>query len=253
LGYINLPPSLQSLFAKINERLQKLETARRFTMPSTTTDFSSATGRNGDIWLNTTSNTPKYLDATGAVATFGGGGSSVITGNVKRPLTGYYYSTYNYDTLNSSNVGCLVNNLYAIPFMITETKTATSLSVNVIGTAAGGVARLGIYASSATEDYPNALLLDAGTISHATTGLKTVTISQTLTGGTLYWLVVVSTTGLLQTFGGSYYNATPFMPQDPNVGYVLKSWKQSGVSTLPATFTATKSNQYDAPLIFVGF
>jgi hypothetical protein len=252
LGYINLPPSLQSLFAKINERLAKLETARRFTMPSTTSDFSSATGRNGDIWLNTTSNTPKYLDNTGTVATFGGG-SSTITGNVKRPLAGYFYSTYNYDTLNSSNVGSIVNNLYAIPFMLTETKTATSLSVNVVGTTASGVARLGIYSNGATEDYPNALLLDAGTISHATTGVKTVTISQALTGGTLYWLVVVSTTGTLQTLGAAYYNQIPFMPTDTTNGYISKSWKQTGVTTLPATFTATKTLNIDAPLIFVGF
>jgi hypothetical protein len=78
VAYINIPPSLYGFFDKINERLLKLETANRFTAPvvpvlgSAPTITGLATGdptnpRAGDIWLNSTTNTPKYVDATGSV------------------------------------------------------------------------------------------------------------------------------------------------------------------------------------------
>jgi hypothetical protein len=78
MPFINLPPSLQGVFQSIENRLQKLELGRRFTFPNVSVDPSVY--RNGDAWLNTTSNTPKYVDATGAVKTFGGGTVTSIDG-----------------------------------------------------------------------------------------------------------------------------------------------------------------------------
>jgi len=80
LGYINIPPSLQTLFAQINQRLAKLATAKRFTMPNTATDFDNTTARNGDIWLNTGSNVPKYLDVNGNVQVFATGTITSVDG-----------------------------------------------------------------------------------------------------------------------------------------------------------------------------
>lgn len=246
MGYINLPPSLQSLFAKINERLQKLETARRFTMPSTTTDFSSATGRNGDIWLNTTSNTPKYLDATGAVATFGGGSSAVIPPRVK---AGYAYTYLGVDTGGNSFGTAQLNQLNLQPFYLGSTATAKQIAINVFAAAAGGVCRLGIYNNSATEDFPSTLLLDCGAVSTATTGGKTITINQTLTAG-LYWLGYLSTTGAPTLsgmsniagggFGGGAIANTTMMPAFTTASFLGQvnalGWAQIGLSAFPATF-----------------
>jgi hypothetical protein len=251
MAFINLPPTLQGIISGIENRLAKLELGRRFTFPNVSSD--PANPRNGDAWLNTSSNTPKYVDATGAVSTFGGGGSSVITGNVKRPLTGYYYTPYVYDGINITYATTILNTMLAIPFMLTETKTATKIGITVIVPATGGVARLGIYSNSATEDYPNALLLDAGTISHATTGFKQITISQTLTAGTLYWLAVLSTTGNLTSLGANPYSITPFMPVETSAAAFFTDWRQLSVSAFPATFTATKDASTYAPIIFLGF
>jgi len=65
MGYINLPPNLFGIFNDLVQRLQKLETATRFTFPAVTSDPSNP--RKGDAWLNTTTNLAKIVDANGTV------------------------------------------------------------------------------------------------------------------------------------------------------------------------------------------
>jgi len=65
MGFINQPPDLRIIFDSINDRLNKLETAIRFTAPNVATDPTNP--RKGDIWLNTTSNQLKALDNNGIV------------------------------------------------------------------------------------------------------------------------------------------------------------------------------------------
>ena len=66
MPFVNLPASLHSMFATINDRLLKLESAR-FTVPIVATDPSNP--RNGDIWLNSTTNTLKIKDTAGTTRT----------------------------------------------------------------------------------------------------------------------------------------------------------------------------------------
>ena len=65
MAYINQPPDLRSIFADINTRIQKLETATRFTFPAVTSDPTNY--RIGDAWLNSTTNQAKIVDSTGTV------------------------------------------------------------------------------------------------------------------------------------------------------------------------------------------
>ena len=67
MGYLNFPPNLKDMFDDILTRLRKLETAQRFTAPNVAANPSNT--RNGDIWLNTTSNAVNYIDGTGATKT----------------------------------------------------------------------------------------------------------------------------------------------------------------------------------------
>jgi hypothetical protein len=53
------------MFADINNRLNKLETAGRFTFPNVTVDPTYP--RIGDAWLNTTSNQAKIVYSAGTV------------------------------------------------------------------------------------------------------------------------------------------------------------------------------------------
>ena len=258
MAYINLPPSLQSLFSRIEARLLKLETANRFTAPvvpalgSTPTITGLASGdpsnpRVGDIWLNTTSNTPKYVDSTGAVSTFGGGGGTIVV--PPRIKAGYAYTYLGVDTGGNSFGTAQLNQLNLQPFYLGATATAKQIAINVFAAASGGVCRLGIYSNSATEDFPGALLLDCGAVSTATTGGKTITINQTLTAG-LYWLGYLSTTGAPTLngmsniagggFGGGAIANTTMMPAYTTASFNGQvnglGWAQIGLSAVPATF-----------------
>lgn len=78
----------------------------------------------------------------------------------------------------------------------------------------GAVVRLGIYEDNG-ENNPGALLVDAGTVDATTTGVKELTISQTLEPG-LYWLVAVnqgtpSTTPVLRYAASQ---AVPFLTDE---------------------------------------
>jgi len=65
MAYINQPLDLHRMFADINTRLNKLETATRFTFPNVTVDPTYP--RIGDAWLNITTNQAKIVDASGNV------------------------------------------------------------------------------------------------------------------------------------------------------------------------------------------
>lgn len=297
MAYINLPPSLQGLFSKIEARLLKLETANRFTAPvvpalgATPTITGLASGdptnpRVGDIWLNTTSNTAKYVDSVGAVTSLGltatgvtagsytstnltvdtygritaaangsgGGGSTVAI----KPVSGYYYTWLQNDLVSGTTYGASNGEVVAQPFSIGTTATATRIAVNVQSAGpAGSIIRLGIYSNDATTDKPNALLLDAGTVAVSTTGWKAITISQALTAGT-YWLAAIQVAGTSGggfdpvTTGYSFTGQTPYgtvasPSSTPTVGYSM-----TGQTGLPATYTIT-STRLVLPTIWLGF
>ena len=67
MGYINQSPDIFELFKELTDRLDRLETTQRFTLPNVAAD--PANPRKGDAWLNTTSNLAKIVDKNGVVKT----------------------------------------------------------------------------------------------------------------------------------------------------------------------------------------
>lgn len=67
MPYLNFPPNIKDYFDDIFSRLRKLETAQRFTVPVVATDPTNR--RNGDMWINSTTNTLKAVDSTGTIKT----------------------------------------------------------------------------------------------------------------------------------------------------------------------------------------
>jgi hypothetical protein len=144
-----------------------------------------------------------------------------------------FVSGYNYwppnSTLSTGTVS--LNRQYFFPFFVPTTTTFTRLGIYVPTGNASSVARLGIYASDA-NDVPSTLLLDAGTVSRATSGSSVfVTIDQTLTSG-LYWLSIVP-----QGAGTSYhtmdtYRNTQFTPANLSSSLARNEswWIQTGIT-----------------------
>jgi len=67
MGYLNFPPNIKDIFDDIYARIRKLETAQRFSIPVVAVDPTNR--RNGDMWINSTSNTLKVVDSTGTIRT----------------------------------------------------------------------------------------------------------------------------------------------------------------------------------------
>jgi hypothetical protein len=81
--------------------------------------------------------------------------------------------------------------LLFLSFIAPATTTIDRIGIDITGagTAAVSVHRLGIWANS--SNAPGTLLVDAGTVATDSTGFKEITISQSVTVGTRYWLGVV--------------------------------------------------------------
>lgn len=83
-----------------------------------------------------------------------------------------------------------VGELFFIPIYVARTIIYDRIGIQVNIAVAASLARLGIYDPNAAGTAPGALVLDAGTVSTATTGIKEITISQSLTPG-FYFLAIV--------------------------------------------------------------
>jgi len=141
MGFINLPATLQNLFASLETRILKLETATRFTAPNVTTDPSLP--RKGDIVLNTTSNSLKYVDNTGAFIPLGAS-TAVSSVTATAPITSSGGLTPNIALTNVGTAG-------------TYTKVTTDASGRVSSgtTLAAGDIPTGLNRTTFTGDGTN--------------------------------------------------------------------------------------------------
>jgi hypothetical protein len=179
---INQPPDFRQIFADLESRLRKLETAVRFTSPNVTTDPTLA--RTGDIWYNTATNTLKALLTTTvtlvttgvantftALQTFAAGltvssgnltatavtsnlgvtntstlgvtGNATINGNITGQVSGATVITMANDANGSIEIG-KVDGTATTPFIDFHAgATATDFDVRVIASGGTGVAGAG--------------------------------------------------------------------------------------------------------------
>lgn len=115
-----------------------------------------------------------FRHLAGAKAVFGDG-----------PASGLYISQdYGVAGTLTFSSGSIV----AVPFLIPWNVTVDRIGIEVV-TLASGTARLGIYRAAGDGNPCNvSRVLDAGTVSVASTGIKEVSIDQALTPG-LHWLM----------------------------------------------------------------
>jgi hypothetical protein len=166
---INQPPDFRQIFADLESRLRKLETAVRFTSPNVTTDPTLA--RTGDIWYNTATNTLKALLTTTvtlvttgvantftALQTFAAGltvssgtltagttntGNLTVNGSITGQVSGATVIAMSNDANGSIELG-KVDGTATTPFIDFHAgATATDFDVRVIASGGTGVAGAG--------------------------------------------------------------------------------------------------------------
>jgi hypothetical protein len=80
MAYINQPPDIRQLFAALDDRLRKLETAVRFTAPGVNFSTSTPTNpRTGDIFYDSNANLLKYYNGSAFVEIADNNVSTTIT------------------------------------------------------------------------------------------------------------------------------------------------------------------------------
>lgn len=147
------------------------------------------------------------------------------------PRSGWYYTGEMY---GAENTNALTQDVeWATRFEVGAIASFDRIAIDVTIAAASAVIRLGIRSDTGTG-LPGALLLDAGTVDASGTGVKEITIAQTLTPGR-YWLCCA-----LQAAGGVTVRARPV---DPFLGQASSAttngggFSKTGVAgALPASY-----------------
>jgi len=101
-------------------------------------------------------------------------------------LSGEYAGTPRTSATPSTNPGS-ANTLYFQPWLCPFDVTVDRMAVEVVSPQASANARLGVY-TAGSDGTPDSLVFEAGEIDCSSGAVKELTISQSLTGGVLYWL-----------------------------------------------------------------
>jgi hypothetical protein len=119
----------------------------------------------------------------------------------------------------------IANFVLYVPVCVARPTTFTGIGQE-IAVAGSGNARLGIY-ECLSDGKPGSLILDAGTVGVGTTGVKTASISQSLTGG-WYWLATQyqTTAGSMMGLASTVAHPGEGMPTAISDANVYNGWAQ---------------------------
>lgn len=165
-----------------------------------TADSSQALGIKWGTTLALTTSAPANLDATAANGTGTTAAKSnhvhskagITNAAVPRPESGAFVVPANTNTSTQGGYAGATMYLSAIDVAVSTSFTVIATFITAVGTGAGQVIRMGIYADDGTYARPTgAPTLDAGTVSSiGSTGELDISITQTLAPGR-WWLAWV--------------------------------------------------------------
>lgn len=183
--------------------------------------------------------------ANGQAVTSGAAGLVSNTGY----KSGRYYTSLGYYSSTDGSIAS--GNLICTPFMVPTSVTLTAIGVNV--TTVGVNARLGIY--NFVNGLPTTLVLDAGTVSVATSGEKEIAISQLLPAGMYALGIIFSATTSVSIVDADCSGVTNYFIGSSN-GLMGSTTCGVAMSTsfgaLPATFTfSSYTSSTGTPVIYV--
>jgi hypothetical protein len=160
------------------------------------------------------------------------------------------YASFPLFAASTTGASAANGNLHFVPAMFDRDTTVDRIACEVAGTpgSTGSLHRLGIWTDS--NGAPGTLLLDAGTVATDSTGFKEITISQALSGRTVYWLGAVQqgAPATRASLRGTFWRA-PIMPTSLSFA-VTTSWLTSGVTgALSSSPTVVSDANSVAPAI----
>lgn len=174
-----------------------------------------------------------------------GAGSVVLPGPQLR--TGWYGSPLG----EVDTVVLTPGAMFAVPFPVNRAVTIDRLGLEVTGTGASTVVRLGLYSNA--DDNPDALLLDAGTINGATAAFQEITVDHDLDVGRV-WLAACAQGSNNVTVRAVRYIASAGLPSSGYAPYSSYALRQGGTSTLgafPASAPTFNDVRASAPRVLV--
>lgn len=170
---------------------------------SLTADPSSGLA-DGDQWYNSTSN--QFMNRAGGVTVE----AALDRFGYARSRTDEWYAIQEGTTSSNATAE---DRLVCSPFIVQRPLTLGSICYELVSACTNGLLRAGVYADDG-GGRPGALLVDAGTVSATTTGIKKwSSLGLALTPG-IYWLATVPQG---TTAAGSY---TTSGGQHPLIGFV---------------------------------
>ncbi len=136
----------------------------------------------------------------------GSGIAGFIKGQLKPNVTRYAMPGWNV-TRGDVSATLTVGVIYYIPFYYASTTTATEIAVDVTGAVLGSTIDLRIF--NWDDGVPGALFANLGTISSASTGVKTIAISVTFPQGLYFMAMRASATVTVRANNFSFPIAGP--------------------------------------------
>lgn len=115
------------------------------------------------------------------------------------PVERWYFAGPLHHGTGTATVAPGGNTLIAMPFLTTRAGTIDQIGARITTISGSGAFRLGVYtATSDTNLYPDALVLDSGELSGTSAAVVSASISEALSANTLYWFVCLFNNGTNQ-------------------------------------------------------
>ncbi len=160
-------------------------------------------------------------------------------------IPGSYISTHDMYVSQAGMTPNVAQWVYLTPCEILRTITIDTLDISITTAFTGGtnVGRVGLYRSKTSgEPYPGLLLVDGGSTSWATTGVKTNSITPLQLTPGLYWFALQSdtfTTGQVRACtAGAFNRATIGFYGGPTGGVMTQLVHSKGAYGLQADYSS---------------
>jgi len=144
-----------------------------------------------------------------------------------------------------ANVPVSGGSIYALPFPVTTRQRYDGFILRV-GATVGGVLRIGLYLDSG-HGYPDALVLDAGTVDASSSGVKTLSYDLTLAKG-LYWTALHPSQSI-DLMGASRDMLWPLGADQALLTLYTGVVKDGSFGSLPDPFGTPSVSSGDQPLL----